>query len=83
MARNQEAKIRPPSGEVRIVSIGESAMAERTPEIEIDVNSTEYADSVRIEIEILGADEAARNKVKIALLQAVEHVTGVSRQGHQ
>lgn len=51
-------------------------MAERTPEVEINVNSTEYTDSVRIEIEILGADEAARHSVKMDLLQAVEAVTG-------
>ena len=51
-------------------------MAERTPEVEINVNSTEYTDSVRIEIEILGADEAERHSVKMDLLQALETVTG-------
>jgi hypothetical protein len=49
----------------------EGEMAERTPEVEIDFNSTEYADSVRIEIEILGGDEVERNKVKMAVLKAV------------
>lgn len=56
-------------------------MAERTPEVEIDFNSTEYADSVRIEIEILGGDEVQRNKVKMAVLKAVADVTGVSHEG--
>jgi hypothetical protein len=59
----------------------EGEMAERTPEVEIDFNSTEYADSVRIEIEILGGDEAERNKVKMAVLKAVADVTGVSHEG--
>ncbi|MGA9037997.1 MAG: hypothetical protein WB505_20550 [Pseudolabrys sp.] len=54
----------------------EGDMAERTPEVEITVDSTEYTDSVVIEIEILGADEAVRHSVKMALLQAVEAVTG-------
>jgi hypothetical protein len=61
---------------MRKVDIWESAMTERTPEVEINVNSTEYADSVRIEIEILGADEAVRRSVEMALLKAVEAVTG-------
>ena len=56
-------------------------MAERTPDVEIDLNSTEYADSVRIEIEILGGDEVERNKVKMAVLKAVADVTGVSHEG--
>ena len=51
-------------------------MTERTPEVEINVDSTEYTDSVVIEIEILGADEAVRHSVKRALLKAVEAVTG-------
>ena len=51
-------------------------MAERTPEVEINVDSTEFPDSVLIEIEILGGDEAARHSVKTALLQAVAAVTG-------
>ena len=51
-------------------------MAERTPEVEINVDSTEFPDSVLIEIEILGGDEAARHSVKMTLLQAVAAVTG-------
>ena len=49
-------------------------MTERTPEVEINVNSSEYADSVRIEIEILGADEAKRQQVEVELLQALKGV---------
>jgi hypothetical protein len=71
-----EAAIRPPSGEMRKVNIWESAMTERTPEVEINVDSTEYEDCVVIEIEIIGADEAVRNKLKTAVLQAVAAVTG-------
>jgi hypothetical protein len=51
------------------------ALDER-PEVKINANSTEYTDCVRIEIEILGADEAARNKVKEALLEAVKSMAG-------
>ena len=51
-------------------------MTERTPEVEINVDSTEYEDCVVIEIEIIGADEAVRNKLKTAVLQAVAAVTG-------
>jgi hypothetical protein len=61
---------------MRKVNIWESAMTERTPEVEINVDSTEYTDSVVIEIEILGSGEAVRHSVKMALLQAVEAVTG-------
>jgi hypothetical protein len=53
----------------------EGEMAERTPEVEINVDSTEFPDSVVIEIEILGADEAVRHSVKMSLLNAVEAVT--------
>jgi hypothetical protein len=51
-------------------------MAERTPEVEISVDSSEFPDSVLIEIEILGGDEAARHLVKMNLLKAVAAVTG-------
>jgi len=50
-------------------------MVERTPEVEINVDSTEFPDSVVIEIEILGADEAVRHSVKMSLLNAVAAVT--------
>jgi hypothetical protein len=53
----------------------EGEMAERTPEVEINVDSTEFQDSVVIEIEILGADEAVRHSVKMSLLNAVAAVT--------
>jgi hypothetical protein len=53
----------------------ECEMAERTPEVEINVDSTEFPDSVVIEIEILGADEAVRHSVKMSLLNAVAAVT--------
>ncbi len=56
-------------------------MTERMPEVEINVNSTEYTDSVVIEIEILGADEAVRRSVEMALLKAVEAVRGVRHEG--
>ena len=49
-------------------------MAERTPNIEINVESTEFPDSLLIEIEILGGDEAVRHSVKMALQQAVRAV---------
>jgi len=55
--------------------IMEGEMAERTPEVEINVDSTEFPDSVVIEIEILGADEAVRHSVKMSLLHAVAAVT--------
>ena len=50
-------------------------MVERTPEVEINVDSTEFPDSVVIEIEILGADEAVRHSVKMSLLNTVAAVT--------
>ena len=50
-------------------------MAERTPEVEINVDSTEFSDSVVIEIEVLGADEAVRHAVKMSLLNALAAVT--------
>ena len=50
-------------------------MVERTPEVEINVDSTEFPDSVVIEIEILGADEAVRHSVKMSLLNDVAAVT--------
>jgi len=52
----------------------EGEMAERTPNIEINVESTEFPDSLLIEIEILGGDEAVRHSVKMALQQAVRAV---------
>jgi hypothetical protein len=56
----------------------ESEMAERTPNVEINVETSEFPDSLLIEIEILGADEAVRHSVKMALLKAV---AGVTEQG--
>ena len=47
-----EVTIRPRSGEMCKVNIWENAMTERTPEVEIDVDSTENTDSVVIEIQI-------------------------------
>jgi hypothetical protein len=53
----------------------EGEMAERTPDVEINVESSEFPDSLLIEIEILGGDEAVRHSVKMDLLKAVAAVT--------
>ncbi len=45
------------------------------PEVKIEVHSTEYPDQVVIDITITGADEAVRNKFKMALLEAMKKVT--------
>lgn len=46
------------------------------PEVKLNVRSFDYPNAVRVEILILGADRAVRNKVKKTLLKAVKSVTG-------
>jgi hypothetical protein len=53
-----------------------STMREDTrPEVQVQINSTGYPDADVIEIVITGTDGVARDKVRTAIVMAMESVT--------